>query len=853
MKKFLCTVLMAAMFLTCAPLHEFVNATDNINEISGETTVTIVGTGKCGATENDDVTWTLYDNGELVISGTGRIYYYDDSTIVPSYAPWPTKAVKTVRIEDGVTSTTHFEYHDNLERVFLADSVTSIANYAFSGRTKLTEITMSENIERIGDSAFSDCAIEKIYLPSKVSYIGRNVFNDCDKLSSIDVSENNNYFSSIDGVLFNKSKTAILKYPYGKTALSYTIPDTVQTIGGFAIDNENLEKITIPQGVKTIGEYSMYLPSVKAIYLPYGLTEIHKYAFRNCSNLVEITIPATVTKIDGHAFDDCKKLKDVYYSDTEEQWNKIDFSSPGSNNYADLYLQNALKHYEANPQFAKGYDFYKDSYSFENIDENISWSYYKDTFGIIKGTQIYNSEEKSSHGHCFGMSLSTSLMLKNMPNPNSFSGKTNINDLSVTDYSNELKLDLKKYIKYSHIYQYSAYVSDMRDSNKGFSAVYNAVKNYVENGSQPVLIDLWSDSANHTVCGIGINGNNIIVSDSNVPNRKLEIIRNENGWIYTAAGLAWNSLSGSKINYVIPTEEAYQYVKLSNYLSFNNLLVTGSTNLSYSTASKIHEVLNTSANDNNENKDTCYWLDEGVKSITVSNPTEINENIIVSSTNLSFETELQNADSASFTINEGTGSELLISNNSGDNSYITAKTASDDNEIISVTISGTTSSETLKATQTEAGFIVTGFSNVNVTLTVDNEVIDTENIQNAENIEINYNKNGNSDLEIKNHSHSYSSVTKTAPTCTEQGYTTYTCACGDSYVSDYVDVIDHVDGDRNASCDYCGELIDSTDSSNNCSHICHKSGFMGFIWKIINFFSKLFGANPICECGMAHY
>lgn len=39
----------------------------------------------------------------------------------------------------------------------------------------------------------------------------------------------------------------------------------------------------------------------------------------------------------------------------------------------------------------------------------------------------------------------------------------------------------------------------------------------------------------------------------------------------------------------------------------------------------------------------------------------------------------------------------------------------------------------------------------------------------------------------------------------------------------------------------------------NFTHICHKSGFMGFIWKIINFFSKLFGTNSVCECGMAHY
>ncbi len=47
--------------------------------------------------------------------------------------------------------------------------------------------------------------------------------------------------------------------------------------------------------------------------------------------------------------------------------------------------------------------------------------------------------------------------------------------------------------------------------------------------------------------------------------------------------------------------------------------------------------------------------------------------------------------------------------------------------------------------------------------------------------------------------------------------------------------------------------ITDDDITDNCGHLCHKDGFLGFIWKIINFFSKLFNANPLCECGAAHY
>lgn len=108
--------------------------------------------------------------------------------------------------------------------------------------------------------------------------------------------------------------------------------------------------------------------------------------------------------------------------------------------------------------------------------------------------------------------------------------------------------------------------------------------------------------------------------------------------------------------------------------------------------------------------------------------------------------------------------------------------------------------------------------------------------------------------------HSHKAVT-TAPTCTEKGYTTYTCSCGDSYVADYVNALGHKDDNGDSKCDNgCGYEYEKpaepevpSDPSENCSCNCHKGGFMGFIWKIINFFQKIFKANPVCTCGAAHY
>lgn len=92
--------------------------------------------------------------------------------------------------------------------------------------------------------------------------------------------------------------------------------------------------------------------------------------------------------------------------------------------------------------------------------------------------------------------------------------------------------------------------------------------------------------------------------------------------------------------------------------------------------------------------------------------------------------------------------------------------------------------------------------------------------------------------------HTYESEIISEPKCKEDGIKLFVCECGHSY-TETVYRLGHVDDDDNGSCDRCGVSV--------CSHMCHKTGFMGFIWKIVLFFSKLFGSNPVCECGAAHY
>ncbi len=93
-----------------------------------------------------------------------------------------------------------------------------------------------------------------------------------------------------------------------------------------------------------------------------------------------------------------------------------------------------------------------------------------------------------------------------------------------------------------------------------------------------------------------------------------------------------------------------------------------------------------------------------------------------------------------------------------------------------------------------------------------------------------------------------------APTCTASGLSdgAKCSVCGETLSSqEEIAPLGHADADGDGVCDNGGEKLRSP--QDDCTHMCHKSGFMGFIWKIVRFFQKLFKMNPVCECGAAHY
>ena len=246
-KRLLTVLLMALM---CTVLVFAVSAED----------VTIIDSGFCGAEgDGKNLSWALNSEGTLMITGEGDM----KGSLSYEYMPW-------------------YGNISNVETIVISDGVTSIGDCAFSGCSNLKNTVFPNSLLNIGSSAFEFCgSLKNVEIPSSVSSIGAMAFYGCFSLEQISVLPNNLFYSSDStGCLFSKDKSELIQYPIGNGLVGFTIPYGVKIIKEYAFDRARIESVIIPQSVEIIEES----------------------AFSNCRSLNRITAKGAIQRIDRGAF-----------------------------------------------------------------------------------------------------------------------------------------------------------------------------------------------------------------------------------------------------------------------------------------------------------------------------------------------------------------------------------------------------------------------------------------------------------------------------------------------------------------------------------------------------------------------
>ena len=311
---------------------------------AAEVTESEVGAGS-GVT--GDCTWTLDDDGTLIISGDGAMEDYGGSRL----APWG-QNIKHVEIRYGVTSIgrrafwrcsrltdvlipysvtniglSAFYACTSLKDVIIPDNVTTVDAQAFEGCTSLTDVFMldgSGSDTLIRYSAFSSCPnLETMVIPDDVTQFEYRAIYDCPKLTIYGKTGSAaKSFANANGFRFAPMRDSGLT---GDCAWMLDNENTLTIMGSgstgnytyrysspwICYDNE-ITKVVIKDGVTRVGDYSFFCcTAITSAELSDSVETIGDNAFHSCIGLTDITIPGGVTGIEASAFSNCRGLTSI--------------------------------------------------------------------------------------------------------------------------------------------------------------------------------------------------------------------------------------------------------------------------------------------------------------------------------------------------------------------------------------------------------------------------------------------------------------------------------------------------------------------------------------------------------------
>ena len=288
--------------------------------------------GSCG----DGVVWQI-ENGQLTISGSGRMADYDNYS---SRGPWYTMRTKftSVVIADGVTYVGNYAFYDldNLASVTMADSVTGMGQWAFGSCSALNEAVLSAKLTEISEYAFYYCTnLTNVGLPATLNAIGQYAFYQCG-MTAVDLPETLSvigknafyYCSRLTEAVLPEQLTAIGESAfYGCKQLNEVrIPGTVTMVGSSAFQNcTGLTELTIGSGLTRLNDYAFSgCTGLTSIVIPGNVTELGNYVFSGCTGLTSLRLPDGLTAMGNGVFNGCPSLTSLQLADDNPYFSTVD-------------------------------------------------------------------------------------------------------------------------------------------------------------------------------------------------------------------------------------------------------------------------------------------------------------------------------------------------------------------------------------------------------------------------------------------------------------------------------------------------------------------------------------------------
>lgn len=315
------TSLPSGLFSGCRKLTD-VTIPESVTEISSDVFA------NCESLVNISIPKSVTYLGSSAFSGTAikSIEIPQGIKRIPSYLFKGCLSLEKVVIPDSVTVIEYyaFELCHSLREIEIPESVTRIEKCAFAYCLTLTSITIGHSVTELGDELFASAVkLETVILPTSLTKIGKDIFNACRSLkevyylgteadwSLVSVGPNNStllstvaYFSETEpkseGRFWHYVDEEITLWPtlLAKEELSFTISDD----GSYYI-------VT---GIGTYKESAVVIPSE---YNGLPVKEIANYAFRDCTQMTSVTIPASIVRIGYGAAYGCTNLTKVNIAD----------------------------------------------------------------------------------------------------------------------------------------------------------------------------------------------------------------------------------------------------------------------------------------------------------------------------------------------------------------------------------------------------------------------------------------------------------------------------------------------------------------------------------------------------------